>query len=152
MQAWIMARCQGVLMYYHKKQTSSLSAQVLFVAQSWTCTVCLSCSHPWSSLPQATSCNIYKSHRAKWMIFWMLPHFWAHTSPWQWETLVLQQDLSNTPLAPAILQLCLCQMDLTCAQNWAGINRQSPGPQSRERAKATIFPHSKLLQLELWWN
>lgn len=65
-------------------------------------------------------------------------------------TLVLQQDLSNTPLAPAILQLCLCQVDLTCAQNWAGINRQSPGPHSRGRAKATIFPHSKFLQLELW--
>lgn len=50
--------------------------------------------------------------------------------PQHWEILVLQQDLSNTPLAPAILQLCLCQVDLTCTKKTGLGLTESPGPQS----------------------
>lgn len=83
----------------------------------------------WSSLPQAISCNIYKSQRAKTVGFWKL--FWAHTSP---------KPARNISPSSGRFQHCpcssnpgaqLCQADSTCAQNWAGGAEGSPGLHSR---------------------
>lgn len=125
-----MAWCQGVLMYHHKKQTSFLSARVLFVAESCTCTVCLSCSLTLGLLFPMPQAAISTSHTGPHGCFFECSCTPELCFPQHWETLVLQQDLSNTPLAPAILQLCLCQVDLTCTKKTGLGLTESPGPQS----------------------
>lgn len=137
--------------YHHKKQTSFPSARVFFVAESCTCTVWLSCSHPWSSLPHATSCNIYKSHRATWLFFWVLLHSWA----------LFPTTLGNTGPAAGPFQYSSCTSNPAALplpgglnvhkKNWAGINRE-PWPTELKLLSFLIQSLCNLSFGEISWS
>lgn len=108
-------------------------------------------SHPWSSLPHATSCNIYKSHRATWLFFWVLLHSWA----------LFPTTLGNTGPAAGPFQHSSCTSNPAALplpgglnvhkKNWAGINRE-PWPTELKLLSFLIQSLCNLSFGEISWS